>query len=213
MVSLLSHGSKKVLVWLIVSCSYLIPTDEGGLESGQRLVNWVWYVNVAEGSTEMKEIFTDQNGKVHGNTVSQGLVSSSVWATARAKGVSKMSDPFKELLNKTDQPFVTKVNDVFCTKARHWNDRVLLVGDALMTLRPNIAMSTEQAANQSLLLSKALKSEMDMKSWEKKAVQFSEKFFLLSRVIAGFGLGSWLVFANVVRRYLVFLVAMKWKSS
>ena len=46
-----------------------------------------------------------------------------------------MAAPFAELITKTNEPFVTKVNDAFCSTARYWDDHVLLVGDALSTFR------------------------------------------------------------------------------
>ena len=60
--------------------SYLIPTETGDVEPGKRLLNWVWYFIVPDGSPEMASIFTNFNGKVHPNTVPQGLVNPKLWA-------------------------------------------------------------------------------------------------------------------------------------
>ena len=60
--------------------SYLIPTETGDVEPGKRLLNWVWYSVVPDGSPEMASIFTDVNGKLHLNTVPQGLVNPKLWA-------------------------------------------------------------------------------------------------------------------------------------
>lgn len=36
--------------------AYVIPGENGSLESGKRLINWVWYCNYAQDSTEYKEV-------------------------------------------------------------------------------------------------------------------------------------------------------------
>lgn len=161
----------------------------------------------------MTDIFTDGDGNVHSNTLTQGMVSNAVWSRVRAAGMAKMSAPFAELLSKTENPFVTKVNDVLCTKARHLDGRVLLVGDALTTPRPNIAMSTEQAASQALIMEKALKGEISMENWEKAVLQSATKFYHLGRVVSDGGLGSWLTFGRTLRRYFAFVMMLKWKRG
>ena len=172
-------------------------------------MNWVWYQNVAEGSSEMKKIFTDANGKVHANTISQGLVSPAVWEPIRAAGVSRMAAPFAELIGKTKQPFVTKVNDVLCTKARYCDGRVLLVGDAMTSFRPNVAMATEQAAKHCLWMGQARRGEMTMEEWEWQVAAFAKRFILVGRLTGDFGLGSTFSFLRSLYRYLRFMIGLK----
>ena len=188
----------------------MIPTDEGGVGDGQRLVNFCWYINVPDGSAEMHDIFTDRHGKPHGNTVGQGEVSPAVWERVRAAGTKLMSPPLVELLNKTQEAFVTKVNDVRCPKARYLDGRVLIVGDALTTPRSNIATSIEQAGNHALWLGQAMRGESSMADWEKKVCTLSERLHILGRVASTAGLASWFTFLRYVWRYLSFLVRAKW---
>lgn len=187
----------------------MIPTDEGTFAPGERLVNWVWYYNVADGSPEMKDIFTAKDGTVYRNTVAQGLVSIAAWKSVRASAKSQMAAPFAELLGKTSQPFVTKINDALCTTARYWDDRVLLVGDALATFRPHMALATEQAANQSLALGKARNAGITMHEWESQITVFAKRIWLLSRVIGELGQRSPLLLARAIFRYLVFVIMLK----
>ncbi|KAH8174093.1 FAD binding domain-containing protein [Sarocladium implicatum] len=192
---------------------YSIPTDDGGLGDGQKLVNWCWYTNVAEGSEEMNEIFTDRHGRLHANTVGQGDVSPAVWKRVRATGTKKMSPPLVELLNKTEEAFVTKVNDLRCPKARYLDGRVLLVGDALTTPRSNIAQSIEQAGNHALWLSQAMRGEISMDDWEKKVCTLSERLYLFGRLASTAGLASWFTFFKCVWRYLSFLLKARRTKS
>jgi 2-polyprenyl-6-methoxyphenol hydroxylase-like FAD-dependent oxidoreductase len=187
---------------------YIIPSDDGKFSPGERLVNWVWYYNVADNSSHMKEIFTATTGRQHNNTVAQGLVDPAVWHRVRDAGVARMAAPFAELIGKTEAPFVTKVNDALCTKARYMNDRVLLVGDALATFRPHVALATEQAANHCLSLEKAMRGEMSMNEWEREVCRNARRIWLLSRLVGVFGQGKTLSLVHYILRYLGLMVKL-----
>ena len=45
--------------------SYVIPTDDGDFGAGERLLNFVWYTHLAEGSDEMKEVFVCTRRVLH----------------------------------------------------------------------------------------------------------------------------------------------------
>lgn len=75
------------------------------MDPGKRLLNWVRYYNVADGSPEMDEIFTDINGYHHRNTVPRGLVQPSVWGRTRASVLPQMAAAFAELLEKNTSAF------------------------------------------------------------------------------------------------------------
>jgi 2-polyprenyl-6-methoxyphenol hydroxylase-like FAD-dependent oxidoreductase len=53
-------------------------------------------------------------------------------------------------------PFLTKVFDATCSQALFFSGKVFLIGDAQITLRPNIGMSTTHAANDCNELEKVL---------------------------------------------------------
>lgn len=187
----------------------MIPTDNGGFAPSERLVNWVWYYNVAGGSAEMKDIFTAKDGTFFRNTVAQGLVAPAVWDRVQASGISRMAGPFAELLRKTSEPFVTKVNDVLCTTACYWDGRVLLVGDALATFRPHLALATEQAAKHSLGLDKVRHGDISLNEWDAQVSSFAKRIWLLSRVVGEFGQGSLFSFAWAIFQYVIFLLMTK----
>jgi hypothetical protein len=138
----------------------------------------------------MRDIFTDSDGKVHSNTVNRGKVNPSVWEHYQSYGVKNMCAPFAELVSKTPQPFVTKINDLAFETASYFDDHVLLAGDAFASLRPNLALATEQVANQCLLLREVDEGKMTMAERHRQVALYAERFGLLSRVVACFGTGS-----------------------
>ncbi|KAH7303217.1 FAD binding domain protein [Stachybotrys elegans] len=190
---------------------YVIPTDDGCFDPGERLINWVWYYNVAEGSPEMKELMTASDGRMRSMTVPQGLVSLPVWEKVRATNTPRMATPFAELLNKTSQTFVTKVNDVLCTTACYFGGRVILVGDAMATFRPHVALSTEQAAQQCIWMGDVTRGSSTMQEWERHVSIFAKRIYLLSRLVGEFGQGSVFSFLRSVFSYLSFMVRLKFK--
>ncbi|KAI0389168.1 FAD binding domain protein [Xylariaceae sp. FL0594] len=188
---------------------YVIPSDNGGFTPEQRLLNWLVYYNVSEDSSEMKDIFTDINGRHHHNTVPRGLVRPEVWERIRAKFTSRMAEPVADLLFKTDSPFVTKVNDVLCTTPSFHEGRVVLVGDALTTIRPHIGHSAEQAAFHTLSLAKVWQGEKTQAAWSREVRNHALRFFTLSRVVGHFGQGPVLTFLKSLFSYIWLLIRLK----
>ncbi|KAL1611925.1 hypothetical protein SLS60_000148 [Paraconiothyrium brasiliense] len=123
---------------------YVIPTDDGDMEVGKRMYNFVWYVTASKGSKELHDIMTDVDGHLHQGTVPRGLVRSAVWDEQRAKSVAQMPPCIAHLLEKTEKPFVSKIYDITSSKGVFHDGKVFLVGDALATFRPHIGLSTNQ---------------------------------------------------------------------
>ncbi|KAK3317316.1 FAD binding domain protein [Cercophora scortea] len=192
---------------------YIIPTDDGGFGPGERLINWVWYFNVADGSREMDEIFTDVHGIKHNNTVPAGLVRSEVWDRCRESLTAQMTAPFREIVRRTAEPFVTKVNDVLCTENSFYDGRVVLVGDAFACVRPHFGLATDHAAFQCLEVMKLWKGEVSREAWRREVMVRSKRLWFLSILLGRYGLDTWGSFLGTVWAYLVFVVRWKfgWK--
>ncbi|KAK0708927.1 hypothetical protein B0T21DRAFT_387625 [Apiosordaria backusii] len=189
---------------------YIIPPDAASFVPGTRLINWVWYCNLPETpETNLEELLTDSNGHVHTNTVPSGLVRPEVWKAHLAEMLPLIPAPFAELFAKTENPFVTKVNDALCSKATFLDGRVLLVGDALSTFRPHFAVATEQAARHCLGLGRVWKGEMTLELWEKEAVHYAIKMWLGSRVIGAGLLRGWSEFLFFAWEYVMFFTMSK----
>ncbi|KAG8169389.1 hypothetical protein KVR01_000134 [Diaporthe batatas] len=172
--------------------SYLIPTEAGDLEPGKRLINWVWYFKVTGGSHEMARIFTDVNGRVRQNTVSQGLVNPEVWADQKAKYVDHFPTPFAEVVTMTPKPFVTKVGEAESSTASVYDGRVVLVGDALTSHRPHMGMASEQAARHCWQMDKVWRGETTQEQRDCEARLYARRFLLINRMIGLSGM-EWLL--------------------
>lgn len=193
--------------------SYVIPTDTGSFEPGERLFNWVWYYNVGEDSLEMRDIFTDVNDQLHHNTVPRGLVRPEVWEWCRAELLPRISSPFQELLQKTSSPFVTKVRDAICTTANFHDGKVVLVGDAFTTLRPHLGAATEQAAFHSNTLEVVYNGKKTPEEWSFGVRRFAQRIILVNKIIAELGTGTTFSLLRSVLFYVVFLIKLKLKGK
>ena len=179
--------------------SYIIPTESGHTEPGKRLVNWVWYYIVPDGSAEMTSIFTDVHGDVHSNTVPQGLVNPKVWARQVARFLPQMIEPLAEIVTKTPRPFVTKVGEAQCSTASFYDGRLVLVGDAFTGFRSHLGMASEQAARHVVQMDKVWRGQMTQQERDQEAILYARRFTLLNRMIGLTGLGLvWAVLKTAV---------------
>lgn len=193
--------------------SYVIPTDDGNMEPGERLLNWVWYHKVADESPEMRLIFADANGRHHRNTVPRGLVSRVLWDMLRKDVMTQLAPPFAELLERTQDPFVTKVSDVLCESPSFYDGHVVLVGDAFATFRPHLGFSTDQAALHSLTLERVDRGEMKHDEWCREMMIYAQRMSLLNRVMGQFCLGSTFAFLTAAAMYLMFMIKIKFSLT
>ncbi|KAK5945690.1 hypothetical protein PMZ80_002897 [Knufia obscura] len=149
--------------------AYTIPNAEGTLERGKRLINWVWYHNVAFDSPEYIELMTDNKGKQHRFTLpTGGVMQSAIWERQKQTAQSRLPPQFAELVAKTEKPFVQAITDLEPPKKQMevgplMHGKVVIVGDALAGFRPHTAVSTSQAAFDALRLEQVFKGEL---SWD-----------------------------------------------
>ncbi|KAF2869132.1 hypothetical protein BDV95DRAFT_112981 [Massariosphaeria phaeospora] len=169
---------------------YVIPTDDGHLQPGSRLYNFVWYTNMAAGSKDLAHIMTDTAGKTHYGTVPRGLVQPHIWEAQRATALAHMPPCIASLIKQTQAPFVTKIHDAVSPHASFFHGKLFLVGDALVTLRPHIALSTNQAAYDCELLGRVLEGGMAAEQWEERVLRYANRTRMYSVVIGVFGTGS-----------------------
>jgi 2-polyprenyl-6-methoxyphenol hydroxylase-like FAD-dependent oxidoreductase len=159
--------------------AYAIPGKHGTLEPGERLLNWVWYVNYKEDSPEHVDLMTDNDGKRHHITLPAGGVRDEVWKRQKDYAREILPPQFAELVEKTEVPFIQAITDVIAPSAILDSGRVLLIGDALAGLRPHTAMSTSQAAFDAMQLAAAIDKVIDgqgmkvLSEWEERVVQYA----------------------------------------
>lgn len=158
----------------------------------------------------MTQMFTDIHGTYHRNTVPAGLVNPEVWAHHRDTAVSTMGAPFAELVQNTESPFLTRVNDAKCPQTSMWcGGRVVLVGDAFNAVRPHMGLATDHAAWQCLAVGRTWQGSMPEDEYHRDLLFKSRYLWLISRVIGVYGQGSWFAFLRSAFSFAAFLV--RWK--
>lgn len=158
--------------------AYTIPGAHGTTEPGSRLLNWVWYVNAPEDSTEHEEVMTDVHGKKHHITLPPGGINLGVWELQKKRAKEMLPPQFAEVVRGTEVPFVQAITDVIAPAAVLEGGRVLLLGDALAGFRPHTAASTNQAALDAMALDGAVErllgGKMEaLEEWEAEVMRYA----------------------------------------
>ncbi|MCJ1385997.1 hypothetical protein MMC17_009122 [Xylographa soralifera] len=188
--------------------SYLIPGENGSLEPGSRLVNWVWYTNCPTDSSSFSECLTDISGHQHRNFLPLGKMRPSVWQAQLEHAASSLSAPMLEMVRKTTNPAISVIHDYASPRAVFFDGRLLLVGDALALFRPHAALSFNQAAMDCLLLEKAMKGEMDIKTWEMQVVRYGSRSRAINELMGSFLVYGGLVFVKSLFRCMMSLLPL-----
>ena len=152
--------------------SYTIPGENGTLEPGQRLVNWVWYCNYPEDSEEYKTLLTPFHGGKRGVSISGNEMRPDNLNNQIKHAKEVLPPQFAELVAKTETPFVQVITDVVPRQASFMGEKVLLIGDAFAGFRPHTAMSTGQAAFHARLLERYAREEESLVELEEQMLSF-----------------------------------------
>ena len=116
---------------------------------------------------------TDNQGTRHHTTLPVGGVRDDVWLRQREYAREVLPHQFAELVNSTRCPFVQSITDVLSPQALFFDQKLLLIGDALAGFRPHTAASTNQAALHALLLEQVMKGEMAWAEYEENVLDFA----------------------------------------
>lgn len=162
---------------------YPIPGEEG-TGPQHRLMNYVWYRNVAEGSG-LSELLTDKRGFVAPVSVHPGQVQDRYVAELKETAAAHLSPQVAEVVVATEQPYLQVVADV--RSERMAQGRVALIGDAACGARPHAAAGTAKAAADAWALAAALTDSPGdivdaLAKWEPSQLHLSDA--LLRRVVA-----------------------------
>ena len=160
---------------------YPIPSQEGGLEVGQRLLNYVWYRNVGEGS-ELDELMTDKRGFAAKVSLHPGAVQDRFVDEMRSSAIELLAPAAAEVVVRTEQPYLQAVYDAGVSRMAL--GRVALIGDAASAARPHAAAGTAKAAANAWALRDALAESDDiavaLAKWEPGQLALGQR--LLHRV-------------------------------
>lgn len=161
---------------------YPIP-GEDGLGAEHRLMNYVWYRNVAPGP-ELTEMLIDKRG-FHGSvSVHPGQVQDRYVREMRQAAADAFAPAVAEVVLATEMPYLQVLSDV--RSAKMALGRVALIGDAACASRPHAAAGTAKAAADGWALAAALHDAggdivSALTKWEPAQLRLSDS--LLRRVV------------------------------
>jgi 2-polyprenyl-6-methoxyphenol hydroxylase-like FAD-dependent oxidoreductase len=157
----------------IQNLTYTIPGINGAMEPGKRLLNFVWYTNLPEGSKELEEVMTDIEGKRRRITIPPGKMRPEAWNMIKQRGRDRLPPQMAEMVEKTRQPFVQAITDVITPINSFHNKKVFLVGDALAGFRPHTVASTSQAAFDVMMLVEYLDGRMSHEEFVRRTMEYA----------------------------------------
>lgn len=131
---------------------YPIPGPEGALEPGRRLINMVWYRNVAE--PDLAEFLTDRHGVRRSVSLPPNCARSEVIEEMRGYARRHLAPPLAEAACAMPEPFVQAVLDIEVPQMVR--GRACLIGDAAFAVRPHAAAGTAKAAEDAWVLAEEL---------------------------------------------------------
>lgn len=134
---------------------YFIPGANAATASGERRLNWVWYVHVQQGPA-LDLLLTDDAGVRRAGSVPQGRVAPAIAGAMREHAVRELHPRFAELIAATPEPFIQTILDLAVPQMRF--GRVCLLGDAAFIVRPHTAGATAKAAEDARALARAAAS-------------------------------------------------------
>lgn len=157
---------------------YPIPGPEGQLKVGERLMNYVWYRNVAEGE-ELDELVTDTRGRVGKVAVQAGEVKQQYLDKLLSDASELLPTPFAEVIVKTRQPFIQILRDIAVDQMVF--GRAVILGDAAFASRPHAAAGAAKAVADAVALSEHLVSagfdiDLALKNWEPTQLSVGRNF-------------------------------------
>ncbi|KAF2015295.1 FAD/NAD(P)-binding domain-containing protein [Aaosphaeria arxii CBS 175.79] len=158
--------------------AYLIPGQNGTMETGRRLINFVYYTNfpsksLDEPSPDLAELMTDVDGQRHRITMPPGKTNPKAWEKQRQIAQEKLPPQFAEIVCATKKPFVQAITDVKSHRNEFLNGKVVLIGDALAGFRPHTVASTSQACFDAMILADMIGGKVSRKEWKRETMAYA----------------------------------------
>jgi 2,6-dihydroxypyridine 3-monooxygenase len=132
---------------------YPIPGPGGTTVPGERLANFVWYRNVADGEP-LDRLLAGRDGQERRVSVPPGMLADAAVDEFRATARRELAPPVAEVVVGAQQPFVQAVYDIEVPAMT--SGRVAVLGDAAFAVRPHAAAGTAKAADDAWALADAL---------------------------------------------------------
>ncbi len=192
--SVLTAETKALLdearIFIVVGLSHVIlypvPGEAGLGAEGGRLINAIWYRNVAAGA-EIESLMTDREGVHRPTSIRAGLLQACHVEQFQRDVAAELPPAAVDVLSRAE-PFVTTINDV--EPSRMVFGRRVLVGDAAAATRPHVSASTARAMRAAWGLADALRDPggardwaANLAAWEREHVAIAQDFTLRGRMI------------------------------
>lgn len=155
--------------------SYVIPGENGILESGKRLINWVWYCNYPKDSIDFHDSMTDSDGKTHHVTLPIGKMRPEILEKQHERARRTLPPQLAEIVTGTKEPFIQAITDVISPENVFFGGKLLLIGDALADFRPHTAASTSQAAFDAQKLAELFSGQIDLGEWKRETMDYAKQ--------------------------------------
>ncbi len=131
---------------------YPIPGPNGAVGVGDRLINMVWYRNVAE--PDLGGFLTDRDGQPRSVSLPPGSVPDELVEELRSSAAALLAPPIAQIAMRMREPFVQAVFDIEVPRMAF--GRACLLGDAAFAVRPHTAAGTAKAAEDGWVLAAQL---------------------------------------------------------
>jgi 2,6-dihydroxypyridine 3-monooxygenase len=164
---------------------YPIPGLDGAVTPGERLVNFVWYVNVA-GGEPLDELMTGRDGVRRAVSLPPGAVTDAAIGVMRQGAAAAFAPPVAEVVTGVAEPFVQAVYDIAVPQMAF--GRACLLGDAAFAVRPHAAAGTAKAAADGWALAAELTAAggdvpAALASWERSQLALGRSLLARCREI------------------------------
>jgi 2,6-dihydroxypyridine 3-monooxygenase len=163
---------------------YPIPSREGSVAHGDRLVNVVWYRNYLPGD-DLGDLLTDTEGNRRDVSMPPGAVRAEHVAEARATAIARLPAVLAEIVVALEHPFIQVVYDLEVPRMAF--GRCCLIGDSAFVVRPHAAAGTAKAAADAWALFEALARGDDLaaalSAWEIDQLQLGRSLLERTRRI------------------------------
>lgn len=163
---------------------YPIPGPDGAIDGGQRLINMVWYRNIAESG--LAAFLTDRDGQPRSVSLPPGSVRAELVDELRGSAKALLAPSIAEVVTRICEPFVQAVFDIEVPRMAF--GRVCLLGDAAFAVRPHAAAGTAKAAEDGWVLAAELEAAggdvlKALTAWESSQLALGSRLLQRNRQI------------------------------
>jgi 2,6-dihydroxypyridine 3-monooxygenase len=189
----LSPGTRKILgdalTYQVLPGSHIlvypIPALDGTVTEGDRLINIVWYVNVAPGAP-LDTLMTGRDGVRRPVSLPPGAATEPAVTGMRQAARDQLAEPIAEAVVSAAEPFVQVVTDI--EVPRMVFGRICLIGDAAFAVRPHAAAGTAKAAADGWALAEELTAAAGdvpaaLAAWERRQLALGRDLLARCREI------------------------------